>query len=332
MTPNVKAPFPYFGGKATIASLVWSRLGQPKHYIEPFFGSGAVLLARPDWQPGMIETANDKDALVANVWRALQYAPEEVARWCDWPVTHVDLNARRRVLLAAVDGLRNRLAEDDTAYDAKLAGYWIWAASCWIGSGLTRPNAMPHVSDGGMGVHSIGQIPHVSHGGKGVQEPYAPAIYAHFRRLAERLRCVRFVNGDWQQVCGGKWQTKTGICGMFFDPPYSVEAGRDNAIYTEESATVAYDVREWCLARGDDPLYRIALCGYDGEHTMPESWECVAWKTAGGYGNTSRKDNTRGQTNRHRERVWFSPHCLRSTKAGPLFEEPRQEDHQPAAV
>lgn len=47
----MKAPFPYFGGKSTVAPIIWKALGQPKHYIEPFFGSGAVLLARPDYRP-----------------------------------------------------------------------------------------------------------------------------------------------------------------------------------------------------------------------------------------------------------------------------------------
>lgn len=75
-----------------IADIVWQALGQPAHYIEPFFGSGAVLLNRPDWVPRMIETVNDKDGFIANVWRALQFAPNDVAKWCDWPVNHADLS------------------------------------------------------------------------------------------------------------------------------------------------------------------------------------------------------------------------------------------------
>lgn len=67
-------------------------------------------------------------------------------------------------------------------------------------------------------------------------------------------------------------------------------------------------MREWALANGDSPEFRIALCGYDTEHEMPESWECVAWKTNGGYGSQSDK---RGRENKHRERIWFSPHCLK---------------------
>lgn len=42
---KLKAPFPYFGGKSKVAHLVWERLGDVHTFIEPFFGSGAVLLS-----------------------------------------------------------------------------------------------------------------------------------------------------------------------------------------------------------------------------------------------------------------------------------------------
>jgi DNA adenine methylase len=134
----LKAPFPYFGGKAKIAPIVWAALGNPRHYIEPFFGSGAVLLNRPDYSPNMIETVNDKDGFVANVWRAIQFSPDETARWCDWPVNHADLSARKKELIKNEDRLLENLIADPEWHDPKMAGYWIWAASCWIGSGLTQ--------------------------------------------------------------------------------------------------------------------------------------------------------------------------------------------------
>lgn len=43
----LRPPFPYFGGKARAASLVWDAIGDPGGYIEPFAGSAAVLLGRP---------------------------------------------------------------------------------------------------------------------------------------------------------------------------------------------------------------------------------------------------------------------------------------------
>jgi len=69
MSTSLKAPFVYFGGKSMIADVVWRYLGDVKQYIEPFFGSGAVLLKRPPTQHEKIyEIINDKNGFVANVW------------------------------------------------------------------------------------------------------------------------------------------------------------------------------------------------------------------------------------------------------------------------
>lgn len=290
----LKAPFPYFGGKSRIAAHVWHALGQPKHYIEPFFGSGAVLLSRPNPDPSAhIESVNDKDGFIANVWCAIQYKPDETAKWCDWPVNHADLMARRRVLIANEGRLIENLVNDDMWCDPKLAGYWIWAASCWIGSGLTRLNTIPHLTDGGKGVHALGKRPH---------------IYEWFARLSERLRTVRVVCGDWTRVCGGDWQDNKGICGMFFDPPYGV-ADRCTSIYHHDSTDIAADVMAWVRERGYRPTYRIVLAGYE-EYVplLADGWTCQSWKTQGGYGNLG---NGRGKSNALREKLYFSPHCIK---------------------
>jgi DNA adenine methylase len=314
---RLKAPFPYFGGKSVVAADVWAALGQPAHYIEPFFGSGAVLLNRPDWTPDMTETINDKDGQVANVWRALQAAPDEVAKVCDWPVNHADLIARKAVLNKRNSELLESLCRDDKFYDVELAGYWIWAASCWIGSGLISPSQkIPLICNGGVGVHAKGQKPHTSNGGKGVTDPYNTNLYEWFRSLSERLRYVRVVCGDWARVCGGNWQDKIGVCGMFFDPPYSAPE-RDANLYAEESMTVAKDVNAWVLNRGANPKYRIVLAGYQGEHDnlADADWTSKTWSAQGGYGNRG------GKGNRHLEILWFSPHCLAvSNSQGDLFE------------
>ena len=78
---TLKAPFPYFGGKSRIAAAVWERFGTVQNYVEPFFGSGAVLLGCP-W-PGHTETVNDADGLLANFWRALRADPDAVAEHAD---------------------------------------------------------------------------------------------------------------------------------------------------------------------------------------------------------------------------------------------------------
>jgi hypothetical protein len=132
-----------------------------------------------------------------------------------------------------------------------------------------------------------------------------------FSRLRDRLRTVRVCCGDWRRVCDSDSVTvRLGTTGIFFDPPYSTEAGRADSLYAQDSGTVAHDVRAYCLERGSDPRYRIALCGYEGEgHDVltGHGWEVVAWAAQGGYGNRSRK----GRANAKRERLWFSPGCVK---------------------
>lgn len=318
----MKAPFPYFGGKSKVAPVVWSALGNVRHYIEPFFGSGAVLLNRPDFNPAKnVETVNDKDGFVSNVWRSLKYSPDKTAEWCDWPVNHADLMARRKVLLANEGRLLAGLAESDEWHDPKLAGYWIWAASCWIGSGLTRPGAIPHISGVaiphisgyGMGVHSFGKRPSVCNAGYGINNAENGPVGEWFSDLSARLRNVRVICGEWKRVCGGNWQDHLGPVGIFFDPPYGVK-DRDNTIYHHDSTTVAADVLAWCLDRGGRPKYRIVVAGYEEYETLSgHGWTKYSWKAQGGYSNTGRGENK----NCERETLWFSPNCVHS--GGMLF-------------
>jgi hypothetical protein len=129
--------------------------------------------------------------------------------------------------------------------------------------------------------------------------------------LQDRLRRVRVCCGDWERILGPSPTTCIGQTGIFLDPPYSHGAGRDPSLYNCEDLSVAADVREWAIAHGHDPRMRIALCGYAGEHAMPKDWECIEWKANGGYGNQA---NSRGRSNAFRERIWFSPYCLKPGK------------------
>jgi site-specific DNA-adenine methylase len=119
----VKAPFPYFGGKREIASAIWSRLGRPRQYIEPFCGSAAVLLAAPT--PAALEVVCDLNGFIANFWRAVKHQPAEVANAADYPVSHIDLGARHRWLMEQRERMRS------------------WLGSQWCGRDQDRPHAKP---------------------------------------------------------------------------------------------------------------------------------------------------------------------------------------------
>lgn len=129
-------------------------------------------------------------------------------------------------------------------------------------------------------------------------------LYAYMNELAARLRRVRVCCGDWKRVLTPSVTTYIGTCGVFLDPPYAHDL-RERC-YSEDH-DISAEVREWALANGDNPEMRIALCGYEGEHQMPDSWECVPWKAHGGYSRSER-----GVANRARERIWFSPHCIKA--------------------
>ena len=103
MADRLRAPFPWFGGKSMVADAVWERFGDVASFVEPFFGSGAVLLGRPDGAHG-VETVNDLDGFVANFWRSCAHSPTETWVWADSPVNEVDLHARHVWLIVHHDG------------------------------------------------------------------------------------------------------------------------------------------------------------------------------------------------------------------------------------
>ena len=354
MTSLLSAPFPWFGGKRKVAAEVWARFGAVENYVEPFFGSGAVLLGRPD--PSGNETINDLDGYVANFWRSLKTSPDATATWADNPVNENDLHARHVWLLQQREDLRARLEGDPDWHDAKIAGWWAWGIACWIGGGfcsghgpwrVNEDRQLVHLGDNGQGVNRqrvhLGdngrgvnrQLVHLGTDGRGVnrkrvhlgtdgqgvnrkrvhlgtdgQGGPAARLGAWFSALSERLRFVRVCSGDWSRVCGPSVTFTHGLTGVFLDPPYADTAGRAPRLYREDSEHVAHAVREWAIANGTNPLLRIALCGYEGEHVMPDSWAVYAWSAGSGYGAQAEERNENGE----RERMWFSPACLRQTQ------------------
>lgn len=194
------------------------------------------------------------------------------------------------------------------------------------GQGVNRQ--LVNLRNAGMGVHRRRVV--LNHQGQGIhavrvnrKRPLltddgvgatrnSGGIYEWMRALAERLRRVRVCCGDWSRVCGPTPTHIHGLTAVFLDPPYG--EGRKEGIYAEDSFTVAEDVRRWAIENGDNSLLRIALCGYD-DVEMPDGWEMVRWSAGGGYGCQGKG---RGAENRHREVVWFSPHCIQP-------DGPRQE-------
>ena len=304
------APFPWFGGKSKAAPLVWAALGDVGHYIEPFAGSLAALLGRPDPGRRVTETVNDLDGNLVNFWRAVRADPDAVAQHADWPVSELDLTARHYWLVTTMPERRLRIEADADYHCAKAAGWWVWGICAWIGSGWCSGDGpwreidgvlkkLPHLGTGGQGINK--QLPHLGTGGQGInkQLPHlgtgGQGIAHWFRELADRLRGVRITCGDWRRVLSYSCTRPRPVVGVFLDPPYVTGAD----LYAHDGTGVAEAVAAWAAEHGNDPAMRIVLAGYDGEVSLPASWRPVKWKAGGGlHGNSGR------------EVLWLSPHCL----------------------
>jgi site-specific DNA-adenine methylase len=185
--------------------------------------------------------------------------------------------------------------------------------SAGMGVHATSPGKRPHVTNGGVGVNAS-RLPSIGND-RGVNGVASPPTRAWFRALSARLRGVRVLCGNWDRILSpsvmGKGRNVGGRrpAAVFLDPPYDPDVraqylyAHDDRRHEAREKSLSTLAREWALEHGDDPDIRIALCGYEGEHDMPENWRKFSWKGARGY---AASDNN----NRELERVWFSPHCL----------------------
>ena len=318
ITAPLQAPFPYFGGKRKAAETVWPAFGKVVNYVEPFAGSAAVLLAAPP-DVARIETINDFDGFVANFWRALAHDPDAVAHAADWPVNEVDLMARHSWLVRNRQPITERLCADPAWYDARSAGWWVWGACNWIGSGWCSGTG-PWVHDGtslvrkegnaGQGINR--KLPHLGDAGRGINRklpdggtPRGEFVRAWMRELHQRLRDVRVTCGDWGRVVKDSITTRHGLTAVFLDPPYT--KGEMDYSAGGMGHGIADDVRAWCAENGNNPQLRIVLCGHAGEHDalLAQGWHTRTWTAGGGYARTDE-----AIANRQSETIWCSPHCV----------------------
>jgi len=340
----MKPPFPYFGGKARAAPAIWRALGDVGGYVEPFAGSAAVLLARPQFSGRRVETLNDADGWLVNMWRAVRSQPDLVAEHASGPVTEIDYHARLAWLQERRTAeLVSWLEGDPEVCDPKAAGWWLYVVACGIGdpwgSGpwrvvdgrLTDMRKLPHLGDAGKGVNRklphLGdagkgvnrELPHLGNAGQGVNRelPHlgnaGQGLVEYMHALSNRLHRVRITAGDWRRVLKTSVTRATagnGITGVLLDPPYATSGDLYASTNTgNQHETISADVRAWCIENTDD--LRIILCGFNDEHDdlLAHGWNVEAGKAGGGAGY-----NTDGKAGK-RERLWLSPRCLGAQQA-----------------
>lgn len=294
----LRSPYTYFGGKATVAHEIWARFGQVYNYVEPFFGSGSVLLSRP--HSPQHEIVNDLDCNIVNFWRSVRKSPDILHSLVDHPISEIDFNTRKKVLRREQKNLRKFLESDPDHCDVKLAGYWVWCVNLAIGgtpSLLTRLRTKP-VAQG--------------HGLLGRTQDKLTWL----QQLHNRLTNVRVYCGQWDRVLTDAvlWPSTHPELpvGVYLDPPYDHDAVC-RELYVEHKDSVAAGAREWAIRHGSNPSLRIALSCYNNV-SMPDGWTMYRWSTRGGFANLTGSENLNRNETRNREVIWFSPHCLVPTQ------------------
>jgi DNA adenine methylase len=240
----VKPPVPYFGSKARIAEQIVALLPDHGHYVEPYCGSLAVLLAKP---PSRMETVNDLDQDLVTFWRILRDRPEDMVRACE-------LTPHSRAELTA--------AWDPTTDDVERARR-VWVRLSQGRGGMMRRAGWRH---------------YATTSGSSIGMPgYLEAYRERLLPAAERLRNVSLECLPALTVIG-KYGAAEDVL-LYVDPPYLGATRTDsNSRYGvemrgendhRELAAALADCRATVVVSGyDSPLYGELYAGWY-RHQLP---------------------------------------------------------------
>ena len=180
----IRAPFPWPGGKSRSVANILKYLPYRKVYVEPFGGSGVVLLARTACE---LDVFNDRFAGVVAFYRCLRN-PEKYRRLVDW----LDLTIHSREDF--VDAKNTWVTETD---DVSRAAKWYYLVNYSFGS--------------------LGRNFGRSTSGRGLIAGKIRNKLKMFPFLHARLKRVQIENQDWYD-CMRDYDHKDTI--FYLDPPY----------------------------------------------------------------------------------------------------------------
>ena len=198
----MKPPFAYYGGKGTLAERIADVLPEHTHYVEPFAGSLAVLLAKPR---SHMETVNDLDGDLMTFWRILRDRPEDLMRVCA-------LTPHGR-------------AEHQAAYDLDVPDELERARRVWVlltqgRGGTLRRTGWRFYRDPAGSSYSFPE--------------YLAAYVIRMDNAAARIAGVSLESRDGLEVIADYGRHPNVL--LYVDPPYLASA-RNSTNYREEFAT-----------------------------------------------------------------------------------------------
>jgi DNA adenine methylase len=247
----VKPPVAYYGGKTTIASRIVALLPEHGHYVEPFAGSLAVLLAKP---PSRMETVNDIDRDLMTFWRVLRDRPADLERACA-------LTPHSR----AEHRLAYQAADDELEHARR-----VWVRLTQGRAGTLRRTGWRHYQDPGRSYMSL----------PGYLRGYCGRIAA----AAERLAMVSLECRPALEVIADYSRHRDVL--LYVDPPY-LAGTRTSVNYRHEMAaeadhrelsTVLHAAKSAVVLSGyDSDLYRELYGGWHRAEIATATGQAHAW-------------------------------------------------------
>ena len=239
-TPR-SAPIRYPGAKWSIAQTIVSHFGDHYHYVEPYFGSGAVFFTKP---ASPHELINDVNSAVVNFFRVLRDRTDALC-WA----------------LEATPWARDEYADSDktagdAVEDARRFVVRIWQAHA---SDLAKKT----------GWKARGSKQRAR--GMSIRWQRVPAELAE---LAHRLKDAEIENRPALEVMG---RFSGGDCLIYADPPYLLSSARTQKMYAQEMTETEHLAMLEALRAHNGPA---VLSGYDNEiyNAALPGWEQVLVK------------------------------------------------------
>lgn len=242
----------YPGSKWRLAERILPYIPEHHSYLEPFFGSGAVFFSKV---PSRIETINDLDGNVVNLFECIREEPERLA-------AAVAATPYSREIYD-----RSFQADKDAGLD-RLQRAVAFLVACWQSHGF-RSNQ-----------YRVGWKTDV----QGRERMYS--VWDWYRlpekivMVAERLRTVQIENRPALEVIG---RFDSGNVFMYLDPPYVLET-RTGKQYTHEM-TDAEHIRLLEAIRATRA--KVMISGYENGLYLEylAGWERVSFPSTTAYGH-----------------------------------------------
>lgn len=180
----IRAPFSYPGGKSRSVETITELLPIRKIYVEPFGGSGAVLLAR---RASQLEVFNDRYAGVVAFYRCVR----------DHDKLEQLIERLRHIVHAREEFRWCKDTWQNCKDDVERAARWYYMTMCSFGS-LGR---------------NFGRATN----GKNTMVAKIRNKFPEFQPLHDRIKDVTFENQDWSQMVRDFDSDETVF---YMDPPY----------------------------------------------------------------------------------------------------------------